>query len=316
MRWEAEWISSSIRLWSLLDSKMYQYQYFIAGMRIRCRIPFPVVIQEEAEQFLFLDERTDCKETEKSSEDAEVTFQQTENLPEVPKSAVFRSDHFYSRDQEGRYQVHYCPCPGKAPYACTIWEQNDVGLLSLTCLYLPDNEFRFSYSRMVSDHIGMETFFIRKDCLMLHASFIRQQGRGILFTAPSGTGKSTQAELWKMYENAEILNGDRAAVRKSHGCWQAYGLPYAGSSGIYRNESAELSAVVVLRQAKENRIRRMKPLEIIQNLYPETTVHHWESDFVEKALTVLTELAKEVPFYLLECLPNRNAVRLLKEKVI
>ena len=107
-----------------------------------------------------------------------------------------------------------------------------------------------------------------------------------------------------MYEGAEILNGDRAAVRKSGGCWYAYGLPYAGSSGIYRNESTELSAVVVLRQAKENRIRRMKRLEIIQNLYPETTVHQWERDFVEKALTILTGLAEEVPFYLLECRPG------------
>ena len=292
---------------------MYHYQYFIAGMRIQCRIPFPVVIQEEAEQFLFSGGEKYCIEERQT--DAIITFGQAVSLPSVPENAVFRSDHFYSRDKAGRYQVHYCSCPGKPPYACTIWEQNDAGRLSLSCLYLPGNEFRFSYSRMISDHIGMETFFIRKDCMMLHASFIRQQGRGILFTAPSGTGKSTQAELWKMYEGAEILNGDRAAVRKSGGCWYAYGLPYAGSSGIYRNESTELSAVVVLRQAKENRIRRMKLLEIIQNLYPETTIHHWESDFVEKALTILTELAEEVPFYLLECLPNRDAVQLLKEEI-
>lgn len=292
---------------------MYYYQYFIAGMRIRCRTPFPVVVQKEAEQFLFPYE----KATEDGKEDVAVTFDEAEKIPTVPEDAVFRSDHFYSRDEKGRYQIHHCPCPGKPPYACTLWEQDNEGRLALTCSYLPGNEFRFGYSRMISDHIGMETLFLRRNCLMLHAAFIRWQGKGILFTAPSGTGKSTQAELWKKYEGADILNGDRAAVRRDEsGCRQAYGLPYAGSSGIYRNEKAPLSAVVVLRQAEENRIRRLGMLEIIQKLYPETTVHQWEPDFIEKVLTLLTELAGEVPIYLLECRPDRGAVEAVKNVLI
>ena len=124
---------------------------------------------------------------------------------------------------------------------------------------------------------------------MIHAAFIRWQEKGILFTAPSGTGKSTQAELWKKYEGADILNGDRAAVRRDEsGCWQA----------------------------EENRIRRLGMLEIIQKLYPETTVHQWEPDFIEKALTLLTELAGEVPIYLLECRPDRGAVEAVKNVLI
>ena len=296
---------------------MYYYQYFIAGMRIRCRIPFPVVVQKEAEQFLIPDGEKEDTRIEDGQDDAQVTFKMAEKLPVIPEDAVFRSDHFYSRDEKDRYQVHHCPCPGKPPYACTLWEQDNEGRLALTCSYLPGNEFRFGYSRMISDHIGMETLFLRKSCLMIHAAFIRWQEKGILFTAPSGTGKSTQAELWKKYEGADILNGDRAAVRRDEsGCWQAYGLPYAGSSGIYRNEKAPLSAVVVLRQAEENRIRRMGMLEIIQKLYPETTVHQWEPDFIEMALTLLTELAGEVPIYLLECRPDRGAVEVVKNVLI
>ena len=296
---------------------MYYYQYFIAGMRIRCRIPFPVVVQKEAEQFLIPDGEKEDTRIEDGQDDARVTFRMAEKLPVIPEDAVFRSDHFYSRDEKDRYQVHHCPCPGKPPYACTLWEQDNEGRLALTCSYLPGNEFRFGYSRMISDHIGMETLFLRRSCLMLHAAFIRWQGKGILFTAPSGTGKSTQAELWKKYERADILNGDRAAVRRDEsGCWQAYGLPYAGSSGIYRNEKTPVSAVIVLRQAEENRIRRLGMLDTIRNLYPETTVHHWEPDFVEKALTLLTELAGEVPFYLLECRPDRGAVEAVKNVLI
>ena len=251
-----------------------------------------------------------------------MTFSQADSLPDIPDSATVRADRYYSVSEENdsrkrRYQVHYCPCPGETPYACAVWGEDACGRLNIICRFLPGNEFRFGYSRMISDHIGMETLFLRRSCLMLHAAFIRWQGKGILFTAPSGTGKSTQAELWKKYEGADILNGDRAAVRRDEsGCWQAYGLPYAGSSGIYRNEKAPVSAVVVLRQAEENRIRQLGMLEIIQKLYPETTVHQWEPDFIEKALTLLTELAGEVPIYLLECRPDRGAVEAVKNVLI
>ena len=64
-------------------------------------------------------------------------------------------------------------------------------------------------------------------CIRDSASFIRWQGRGILFSAPSGTGKSTQANLWVQHQGAEVINGDRAALRQVGGRWQAFGLPYA-----------------------------------------------------------------------------------------
>lgn len=282
-------------------------------MRIRCRIPFPVVVQEEAEQFLFPAGEKEFKEEQDIQEDALVSFEMSESLPAIPEKAVFYSDRFYSRDESGRYQIHFCSCPGQPPYACTRWEQDEGETLKITCSYLPGNEFRFGYSRLISDHISLETLFLRKKGLMLHSSFIRWKENGILFTAPSGTGKSTQAELWEKFEGADILNGDRSAVRKDEkGNWQAYGLPYAGSSGIYRNEKAPLRTIIVLRQAKENRIRRLKALEIIENLYPETTIHHWEKEFIEQALTLLTELAGTVPFYLLECRPDRGAVETVK----
>ena len=173
---------------------MYYYQYFIAGMRILCRIPFPVIIQKEAEQFLFpANENCEIGGAQEDtafaagrSADAVVTFSQADSLSDIPDSATVRADRYYSVSEENdsrkrRYQVHYCPCPGKPPYACTLWEQDNEGRLALTCSYLPGNEFRFGYSRMISDHIGMETLFLRRNCLMLHAAFIRWQEKGILF---------------------------------------------------------------------------------------------------------------------------------------
>lgn len=46
---------------------------------------------------------------------------------------------------------------------------------------------------------------------LMHGVVISWKGRGYMFTAPSGTGKSTHASLWKKYlgDDVEIINGDK-----------------------------------------------------------------------------------------------------------
>lgn len=158
--------------------------------------------------------------------------------------------------------------------------------------------------------VELSEFMIRHDICILHASLIACQGRGILFTAPSGTGKSTQAELWKRYRGAEILNGDRAMIRSRDG-YVAYGSPYSGSSGIYRNESAPVTAIVVLRQAPFNRVRRMTTKEAYISLLSELSLSPISRETVERQSRWLLALLGRVPVFLLECLPDEGAVNTL-----
>ena len=66
--------------------------------------------------------------------------------------------------------------------------------------------------------------------LILHCAYINHRGKGILFSAPSGVGKSTQAALWEKYRGSEIVNGDRTLLRKKEGKWLACAWPVCGSS--------------------------------------------------------------------------------------
>lgn len=200
--------------------------------------------------------------------------------------------------------------PGKKPYAFVSRKAVRDGLLS--CDYLAGDERHMDYARNLITLMDIEAALLDFDALILHSSLISWRGTGIMFSAPSGTGKSTQAALWEKYAGAEVLNGDRAAVRKVNGVWRAYGLPYAGTSGIYRNESAPLKAVVVLRQAGENRIRRIQGAEAFRYLYRETMIHRWDAEFEKKAVNLLLNVIDEVPVFLLECLPDQGAVEILK----
>lgn len=277
------------------------YEYMLAGLRVLCEVPFPLTVSEESREFL---------RSADASVAAEVYFKiSSVSALEPPVQAHYLHGRHY-----GEGKTWFCTGQAHAPYACI--ERCEGTPLRLNCHYLEGYEDYFRFSNRLCDLLGLETVLLLHEAFLLHAAFIELQGRGILFSAPSGTGKSTQAALWEQYTGAKILNGDRAAVRYLDGRWQAFGLPYAGSSQVYCNASAPCSAIVVLRQAEENRLTRLSQKEALLALYPETTVHEWDKKQVELAVTHLLKLTQTVPVYRLDCLPNEAAVRLLYDEVM
>lgn len=136
----------------------------------------------------------------------------------------------------------------------------------------------------------------------------------ILFTAPSGTGKSTQAELWKKYRNAEIINGDRAAVCVKEGKLTAEGIPFSGSSSYCSNRSVPLSAIVYLSQASETTIQILRGAEAFFKLWEGISVNSWVKEDVEHVSNVVQKVAEEIPVYHLSCTPDETAVTVLEEE--
>lgn len=150
--------------------------------------------------------------------------------------------------------------------------------------------------------------------LLAHSSFVIYQGKGIIFTGYSGVGKTTQAELWAKYNNAEIVNGDKVLLRETDGRFYAYGLPWKGSSKYCLNKKAELCGVVVLRQSERNCITRLDE-EATEYFMPHIFLPHWDKECLNSALDTFDKLIGNVPVYLLECRPDEEAVRITKTAV-
>lgn len=196
---------------------------------------------------------------------------------------------------------------------CFAWMEDEGG--QITCWYQEAARNRLLVDRQLFYLICPEQLLNRRHGFVLHSAFVRWKGKGILFSAPSGTGKSTQARLWEVQEGAEILNGDRTAVRKEGEQWKAFGFPFAGSSDIYRNDAAPVTAVVILRQAQDNRLIRLHQAEAFRRIYSETTVHPWDTEFLDRLIDDLQDFLEKVPVYMLECRPDREAVRIVKEQL-
>lgn len=156
---------------------------------------------------------------------------------------------------------------------------------------------------------------VRFGKMLLHCAYILYEGRAILFTAPSGTGKTTQANFWKEHLNAQIINGDRAAVGVSDGVGTVYGLPFSGSSDDCENVQAPIAAIVSLSQAKENRVERLHGAEALRQLMRGAYVLPEHRDDLPVQTDVAAELLRCTPIYRLACLPQADAAYLLRDQL-
>lgn len=162
---------------------------------------------------------------------------------------------------------------------------------------------------------ALERHMIKRDSLILHCAYITYQGKAILFSAPSGIGKSTQAELWKQYRGSRIVNGDRALLRKIDGVWSACGWPVCGSSDICESEDTPLYTIVMLRQGETNHIERLSPIQAFAQLYAQITINQWNPAFVQRAMELIEVLIGQVPVYQLTCNMTEDAVKCLEQAI-
>lgn len=195
------------------------------------------------------------------------------------------------------------------PYLRLDYDLNCSGKAALT---VREADWRWATDfRRLWAALSLPQLLLPFHTLIFHASYIGWQGRGILFTAPSGTGKSTQAELWRRHRGTEVLNGDKAGVRLA-GRPTAHGVPFAGTSGICRNVSLPLGAVVVLSQAPENTLRRLPPSQAAAALFPNVFVDSVVRAEWSRTLELLLALVAAVPVYALACTPDERAVECLE----
>ena len=150
---------------------------------------------------------------------------------------------------------------------------------------------------------------------VFHSSFVEVNGKAILFTAPSGTGKSTQAELWRLHRDSRIINGDRSVVRLKGAEVSACGIPFMGSSNYCENIELPLSGIVYLSQAKQTSIRRLSGLEAFGRVWEGISVNTWDKSDVEKVMDTVMQVISSVPVWYLECTPDVSAVIALEEQL-
>ena len=110
------------------------------------------------------------------------------------------------------------------------------------------------------------------DTILFHGSAIAVDGQCYLFTAKSGTGKSTHTRLWRQLLGARavMVNDDKPLLRVSETGVTVYGTPYNGKHRLGENIAVPLKAVCILERAAENRIERISREDAFSMLIQQT----------------------------------------------
>lgn len=212
---------------------------------------------------------------------------------------------------QGKFIVyHWATCR----FAFGFWLDDLEKEESMVYYFSPEikKEIPLAFVRFLSC-AGIHSKLLQREALVFHASYIDWNGKGILFCGKSGMGKSTQADLWNQYANAEIINGDRVLLKKENNQWKCFGYPCCGSSAICLNRTLPLHAIVVLQQGKENVITNISMSEKIKSMILGSERYFWSEKEMNLVLKLAEMIAFEVPILKFECRPDEEAVKVLKD---
>lgn len=137
--------------------------------------------------------------------------------------------------------------------------------------------------------------------MMLHSSCVVYNNRAYLFSAPSGTGKSTHTQLWlKRFPGSYILNDDKPAIRLSKDGIFVYGTPFSGKTNLQQNKRVPIGGICVLERAETNSITRVSTEDAIFALLNQT-IRPYKEDELDKIMNTIDILVRKVPVYRLKC---------------
>ena len=149
---------------------------------------------------------------------------------------------------------------------------------------------------------------IEFDTVLFHGSVIAVDGKGYLFTAKSGTGKSTHTKLWREVfgERAVMVNDDKPLLGISDNQVIAYGTPYNGKHHIGNNISVPLKGICILQRNKENIIKKVNKMAVysmlIQQIYRPS-----DRDKLKRTLELVDKMSENIDIYVLGCNMDKEA---------
>lgn len=140
------------------------------------------------------------------------------------------------------------------------------------------------------------------DTILFHGSVVAVDGIGYMFTAKSGTGKSTHTRLWRELfgERAVMINDDKPLIKVTKSGITAYGTPWNGKHRLGTNTGAPLKAVCVLERSEENRIERVTAGSVYNMLIQQVYRPH-EPQALVKTLQIIDIMLENTELYILGC---------------
>ncbi len=146
------------------------------------------------------------------------------------------------------------------------------------------------------------------DTILFHGSVVAVDGEGYLFTAKSGTGKSTHTRLWRELfgERAVMVNDDKPFLCVTQDGVMVYGSPWNGKHGLGCNICVPLKAICILGRGEHNVIQKVPAADAVPMLLQQSN-RPMQPGLLAKYMDILDRIAQKAGFYRLACTVDRKA---------
>lgn len=295
-------MSASLILIMKMKTEKYIYTLSLGGIYLRLYSEIPLIISEDTENFIVDDRKMDAT--------VHVKIQTCAlSLPEEECGRDLLMK-YYRKDN-----LYYAAGRTEAVGDCSVTIYTPD--FSVADFYINEERYPGMIRRIskVLQLLPVRQFLSNYQAMLLHSSCVVVREKALIFTAPSQTGKTTQARLWEQYGNAKIVSNDRTLIRKRGSRIDVYGYPVDGSSPVCSNQRVSFGAIVVLRQGKENRVERLKISKALKYLMEQTVADVWNAEELGILRQLWIELLEMHPVYLLTCRPDYEAVQSLKHQL-
>ena len=165
--------------------------------------------------------------------------------------------------------------------------------------------FNLDYIETLVLHAKIASVLSLFDAFILHGStiYVDEPKNAFVFTAPSGTGKSTHVSiLRKVYGNRiNIINDDKPflSYNSKDNTFDVFGSPWNGKERLSNNISGSLKGIFVVKQAKTNKVSKLSPDEAVSKLITQLYMPKGMEES-KHSLKALASLVKCIPIYILE----------------
>lgn len=176
---------------------------------------------------------------------------------------------------------------------------------------IPIRNFSDEYLETLAVYRKIADKMLESDTILFHGSVIAVDGIGYLFTAKSGTGKSTHTRLWRdlFGERAIMVNDDKPLIKVSESGIIVYGTPWDGKHRLSTNISVPLKAVCVLERSEENRIEKVTA-DSVYNMLVQQVYRPQNPQKLLKTLQLIDILSENAGLYRLGCNMDISAAEL------
>ena len=162
-----------------------------------------------------------------------------------------------------------------------------------------DKSFSAGYYELLAVHRKLSHALLDRDILLFHGSALSMDGEGYIFAAPSGTGKSTHARLWRerFGKRVTMVNDDKPFLKITENSVMVYGSPWDGKHRLSNNMSVPLKAIALIERAERNSIEPIDPANAVAALLQQS----YREEDMDAIFPLVLRLAELVPIYRLRC---------------